>query len=497
MTRIKEGAVTPRAYQENIAESILKKGNTLVVLPTGLGKTIVALLVMDRLFDKGRMLFLAPTKPLSEQHYARIREMMDVDEKEIALLTGGVPPKKRKELWKRRIVISTPQTARNDIKNKQLSMDHALCIFDEAHRAVGNYAYTFVASECAKAKTPITGLTASPGGSRKKIDEIMEALHIKNVEIRTATDADVTQYVKPTRVSWIMVELSDEIKKMRNLLHAMIKDRAETLRKLGFVGRFVSKKHLIEMRKRILREGGWRKFVALSQYASLFNLVHMEELLETQGVGTFRNYVDKLRERKQTKAVSRILNDRRMKEIMSRIGECGEHPKLKKVVETVMERPDERILVFAQYRDQIDKIVEELNKNGIRAHRFVGKRNGVTQKEQKETIERFRRGEFSTMVCTSIGEEGLDLPLVDTVIFYEPIPSEIRTIQRRGRAGRSKAGSVVILITKGTRDEAFFWASKKREKKMKSIVEMMGKKEISIRKRGKKRIVQKKMSDFI
>jgi len=493
MTRIREGAVAARAYQENIAKSILEMGNTLVVLPTGLGKTIVALLVIDKLFDKGRILFLAPTKPLSEQHYTRIREMMDIGEDDVALITGLIPPKKRAELWKKRIVVSTPQTARNDILKGRLSLDHALCIFDEAHRAVGNYAYTSVASECAKAGTLVVGLTASPGGSREKIEGILDALCIKNVEIRTAEDKDVVEYVKPTNISWIMIELSGEIRKMRDLLHSMVLERAEALKKLGFVGRFLSKKHLIEMRKRIEKAGGWRKLVAFSQYASLFNLIHMEELLETQGVGTFRNYVERLRARAQSKAILRILNDGRMKEIMDGIEKCEEHPKLGRVVELVKERPEEKILVFAQYRDQIDKIVGELNKNGIRAHRFVGKKGGVTVKEQKETIEMFRRGEFGTMVCTSIGEEGLDLPLVDTVIFYEPIPSEIRTIQRRGRAGRAKAGNVIVLITKGTRDEAFFWASRKREKKMRSIVETMGKKGAH----PEKRKVQKKISEFM
>ena len=48
----------------------------------------------------------------------------------------------------------------------------------------------------------------------------------------------------------------------------------------------------------------------------------------------------------------------------------------------------------------------------------------------------------SSLVATSIAEEGLDIPEVDLVVFYEPIPSEIRYIQRRGRTGRKTAGNV-------------------------------------------------------
>ena len=77
------------------------------------------------------------------------------------------------------------------------------------------------------------------------------------------------------------------------------------------------------------------------------------------------------------------------------------------------------------------------------------------------------------MAATSIGEEGLDIPSVDTVVFFEPIPSEIRSIQRRGRAGRLRAGKVVVLITEGTRDEGHLHSSRKKEENMKKIVGRM------------------------
>ncbi|MGB9577059.1 MAG: helicase-related protein, partial [Candidatus Norongarragalinales archaeon] len=64
-------------------------------------------------------------------------------------------------------------------------------------------------------------------------------------------------------------------------------------------------------------------------------------------------------------------------------------------------------------------------------------------------------------------EEGLDVPGVDLVVFYEPVPSEIRFIQRRGRTGRARAGRAVVLIAKGTKDEAFFWSARRKEKALK------------------------------
>jgi Fanconi anemia group M protein len=67
----------------------------------------------------------------------------------------------------------------------------------------------------------------------------------------------------------------------------------------------------------------------------------------------------------------------------------------------------------------------------------------------------------------------LDIPRVDSVIFYEPIPSAIRTIQRRGRTGRQDKGKVVVLIAQNTRDEGYRWSAHHKEKKMHTVLQQM------------------------
>ena len=109
--------------------------------------------------------------------------------------------------------------------------------------------------------------------------------------------------------------------------------------------------------------------------------------------------------------------------------------------------------------------------SGIVPSRFVGqgsrhKDKGLTQKQQAEILDKFRAGEYNVLVATSVAEEGLDIPSTDMVLFYEPIPSEIRSIQRKGRTGRQQKGRVMVLVTKGTRDEAYYWSSKNKEKRM-------------------------------
>ena len=151
------------------------------------------------------------------------------------------------------------------------------------------------------------------------------------------------------------------------------------------------------------------------------------------------------------------------------------HPKMDILVNFIRNAvgKGETAIIFTQIRDTIPLIMERLQE--IRVERFVGQAKGkdgkgLKQREQKDILDRFRKREFDVLIATSVAEEGIDIPDVDLVVFYEPIPSEIRTIQRRGRTGRSSKGKVIVLITSKTRDEAYLWAERSREKKMGNII---------------------------
>ncbi|MFH0818234.1 MAG: helicase-related protein [Candidatus Micrarchaeota archaeon] len=478
----KENAPAPRDYQLAIAEKA-KLANTLVVLPTGMGKTLIAALVMAKLLEeKKKIILLAPTKPLAEQHKKTMTDLMTLDEGKIILITGAIPAKKRSELWTNATVaLATPQTLENDLKRGRANLDGVgLVVFDEAHRCVGKYAYTYVAKRCKESEVLVLALTASPGATEQKIRAIMETLGIDKVEMRGEEDDDVKEYVQPVSVKWVEVELPDPINAIKFGIEALIEKSASMFVKLGLIGnpKKLSKKRLFELRKRIESSGGGWKYSALSRYAELFNLIHAHELLETQGVGTFLDFFARMSEREEkSKAVMRLLADEELERVldMARATKI-EHPKMGKLGELISERPNKNFIVFVQYRDQIKRLVEALAKlPGLKPIRFVGKKDGVSQKEQKETIERFRAGEYNVLVATQIGEEGLDIPSVDCVIFYEPVASEIRSIQRRGRTARTRAGEVIVLVTKGTRDEAYYWVSKKKERRMKRAIDRIKK----------------------
>ncbi len=492
---------TPRLYQETIFGTCTLK-HCLVVLPTGLGKTGIALMMTAyRLgqYPQSKVVFLAPTKPLAEQHLETFKKHLAIEESKLVLFTGDLSPDKRAELWPTsQVIFSTPQGLENDVLGSKIHLENvSLLIVDEAHRAVGDYSYVFVAQQyLKKAEFPrILALTASPGSEVEHIDEVCKNLGIEAVEVRQPQDSDVAPYVQDVQVEWVKVELPEELKTVQRFLQDCLKTRIETLRKGGLkAGSFVSRKDLLLMQADIRAQmsSGQRDFEAMktiSVLAEAVKVYHALELLETQGIEPLVKYLEKLQQdavNGKTKAAKNLAQDMNFKSAVLKTQNLYankiEHPKIAALAKVVAEEFAKnrlaKIIVFTQFRDSAVRLEKELaTVAGSFPKVFVGQQKkggtGLSQKQQGELIDQFKDGLFNVMIATSVAEEGLDIPRVDTVVFYEPIPSAIRQIQRRGRTGRQEQGRVVILMTKATRDEATHWASLRKEKMMHRLVKDM------------------------
>ncbi|MCC7562322.1 MAG: DEAD/DEAH box helicase [Methanobrevibacter arboriphilus] len=526
---IKENTAEARIYQQVLAADVLKKGNTMIVAPTALGKTLVAVLVAaDRLKkNKGsKVLILAPSKPLAIQHEENFRHFLNV---KTTSITGATKPDERKKRWDdSQIICATPQTIESDLLNGRYDLeDVSLLVFDECHHAVGSYAYVYLGQRYVKtAKNHlILGLTASPGSNKDKIRQICENLFIEDVVVKNEDDVDVKPYFNPIEIDWVKVNMSKELEKIKNHINKALRHRLKMLKNLNVISTIsVNKIDILKARgkvqNRIARATNPPKecYQAISILSAVINLQHALELLETQGVSTFNKYVSRIR-KKNTKAAKGLLIDADFSQaiLLSEQAEKNgwEHPKLKKLMEILKEElnivdikqskliestdqennlsktnnsskdnnsyknnsssnmnKNKRIIVFTQFRDTLEMIQKKCEKEGINSVKFYGQgsrdgEKGLTQTEQKNIIKSFKIGTYDVLISTSVAEEGIDIPSVDLVVLYEPVPSEVRMIQRRGRTGRKNTGNMKVLIAKGTRDEGYYWASLNKEKQMK------------------------------
>ena len=489
---------TPRLYQETILASAAKT-NTLVVLPTGLGKTNIFLMIAaNRLkqFPNSKIVLIGPTKPLIDQYFNVFAKHFDFDLTKMCVLTGAVSPKKRYAFWNScQIIFSTPQGLENDILGGKIKIDNvSLMGFDEAHRAVGDYSYVWIAGKYFRdaAFPRIVGMTASPGSNKEKITEVCNNLYIENIEVRTEEDPDVKPYMQEVEIDYIKVDLPEQFNGVKKSLEACIKSKLDMVKKFGLMKGTAdyTKGQLLKLQAglQVRLARGERDFMflkAVSLLAEAMKASHALELLESQGISPLHKYLQRLQDESKStkvKALKNLLIDPNFKDAIIRTQSLYQnkidHPKLDKLKELIqneLANGKEKIIIFNQFRDsalKIKEVVDQIEK--VKSEIFVGQakkgETGLSQKEQKAMLEKFRAGHFNTLIATSIGEEGLDIIKVDTVIFYEPTPSAIRSIQRRGRTGRQEKGQVIVLIARNTRDEAFRWVAHHKEQKMYRIL---------------------------
>ncbi len=486
---LRDGVVEARAYQLEAVDVALS-GSTLLVLPTAAGKTAVAWMVMAEMLRRsdGWALMVAPTVALVKQHLDDLSRVFPEGEVEPMAMSGAVPASKREGMWKNsRLIVSTPQVVRNDVNRGVLDLrDCCLLVVDEAHHATGETGAAQVADlYLGLADNPlILGMTASPGSKTEKVQEICERLAVERIHIRTSSDAMLAGHLANLEIEELRVRVPDEI---RELAEPFVRWQESIVDRERRLGRYVlpgpvshsGLANAMERANTAVRRGESDAYGSMSRIGLAMSLHHLINHLLCQGTAAAREFLDRKEsgsdsEKKNTR---NLLRDPRVRDLRESLIELGEiHSKVGAVRRLVRERlrreADSRIIVFATFRDTVTALDAALSGlEGARPVQFIGQSKrgsgkGLTPKQQVERIETFRSGEGNVLIATSVGEEGLDIPAADLVIFYEPVPSEIRNIQRRGRTGRHRDGDVVVLIAEETRDEGARAAALRREENM-------------------------------
>lgn len=491
---LKYDSVEAREYQVSLATKALDE-SSVIALPTGTGKTIISLLATAervRQHEDSKVLFLAPLKPLVKQQAESFKEHLDIPDSKIKVFTGDVRPAERAELWDdTKIVFATPQVIENDIIADRISLESvSYTVFDECHRATGDYSYTFIAEEYwNSAENPlVTGLSASPGSSKSKILNICRNLGATNLEVLSEEDDVLQDHLHETTVSGEFIDLPDDFLEAKDIIDSKFRDCTEMLKENGYLSTVnPSYTQLLHgcrnsIQKDIDNGNESSGYKAMSVYAEAVKLYELQEILAKRGLSEVGDKIEEWRETVKSssdssKALQRVVSDSEIEKIYTLATDFSDtHPKLKKLrvllAESLMDGGN--AIVFCEYIDSVHKIVEFLNESNMSAYAFVGQ-EGMTRKEQQSVLDDFRKGEFDVLVSTKVAEEGLDLPQVDRIIEYHPVASGLRKVQRAGRTGRDSSGEVFVLVNSDTMEEGLYYASLNNKSQMENSLKELKK----------------------
>ncbi|XP_058844061.1 Fanconi anemia group M protein-like isoform X2 [Acipenser ruthenus] len=430
-----------RGYQFSISQAALFQ-NTLVCLPTGLGKTFIAAVVMYnfyRWYPSGKIVFLAPTKPLVAQQIEACYKVMGIPQEHMAEMTGSTQALSRREIWsQRRVFFLTPQVMVNDLSREACPAVQIKCVvIDEAHKALGNHAYCQVVRELGNHSRQfrVLALSATPGSDTRAVQQVISNLLISHIELRSEESSDIQAYSHQRSVEKFVVPLGEGLKAHQNKYLQVLEVFAGRLIRLNVLSRRdihnLTKYQLVLAREQFRNNP--HPHIAVAQkgsvegdFALCISLYHGYELLLQMGIRSLFLFMQGIMD--GTKGMTRARNElsrnpdfmglyQQMEAMFVDSSRASatradrpfvySHPKLRKLEEVVVEHFQSwsqregqpcaggatRVMIFSSFRESVQEIAEMLSRHQplIKVMTFMGQSSagkgvrGFTQKEQLET----------------------------------------------------------------------------------------------------------------
>ncbi|VVD02614.1 unnamed protein product [Leptidea sinapis] len=425
-----------RAYQAELEEVAVKQ-NTIINLPTGAGKTYIAVQLIKRFYKDlkkpwgsggKRTFFLVNTVPLINQHI--LSDML---------------------------------------MHHYISIDKInLIIFDECHQAVDDHPMRLIMKQfetCPVECQPrILGLTATLLNSNVKINRVEETLYELETTfhstIATASDQAATSAM--AKVEELLNKLKNLIKSIRlpqtmniqavKLQVGQVNISNDPNKEMGPYGGRLSIIAYVILFERLKRHASSK----LEEVMYNMAITHCTEAagILADSMSNHQGYAKIIRHSSE-----KILN---LINILKQY-DPNVYEKSTASLEVNHARKPLSCIIFTQERFtakiiyNILKAAKETNPEefAFLQHDFIvgfninpynnTREQHYTKKQSHMALERFRNGELNCLISTRILEEGVDIPQCLLVVRYD-LPTEYRSyIQSKGR-GRSKDASYVLLV---------------------------------------------------
>ncbi|XP_011310630.1 uncharacterized protein Fancm [Fopius arisanus] len=501
-----------RKYQFTIVKTALFN-NTLVCLPTGLGKTFIAAVVMYnyfRWYPKGIIVFLAPTKPLVAQQIEACHDIMGIPTSETVELTGATNQTKRATAWREhRVIFATPQTFQKDLERSIVPTNFIKCIvIDEAHKALGKHAYSESIRMMHQANPyfRILALSATPGSKLEAVQEVIRNLRITHLELRDDTSPDIIPYINERKLEIILVGLGQDLFQFKEKYIEIMDRHVKILlqhKVLTTSTAHISKGRIFhilnEYKSRAQKSNNHG--IIMKTLNILLTMYHAYELIIRHGLRAFihfyQNHSDKFWLDNETELQELLENikiylgpfpeagpfmDGSVTEVPENlVFGHGKFETLRSLLINHFKRAENkenntRAIVFTEYRDIVNEVYILLLqcRPFIRPQVFVGQA-GLKQKQQKKALEDFRSNQVNVLISTSVGEEGLDVGEVDLIVCFDISQhSPTRLVQRMGRTGRKRNGHIIVLVTDGKEHQTLQAALAKRDSMNNKVLHSSG-----------------------
>ncbi|NWV33177.1 IFIH1 protein, partial [Grantiella picta] len=514
-----EPDLTLRDYQMEVAKPALNGENIIICLPTGSGKTRVAVYITKDHLDKkkrasepGRVMVLVNKVPLVEQHLQREFNPFLKRWYRVTGLSGDSQLKiSFPEVVRRNdVIISTAQILENSLSNaaKEDEENFSLIIIDECHHTQKEGVYNNIMRryleekrknmKLAKENKPlipqpqILGLTASPGvggaTSYSKAEEHilkicanLDACRIMTVEEHASQLKN--QVKEPSKKTVIADDKKrDPFRERISEIMTEIQNYCQLHPKSEF-GTQTYEQWVIREEKRAAKEGKRRERVCAEHLKKYNDALQINDTIRM--VDAYNHLNNFYKEEKSKKTVRSDDEDDDEEPAVSKQDETDEfllglfHAKKKKLKEltgkpeyeneklmklrnTLMEEftktEEPRGIIFTKTRLSAFALFQWIKDNpkfeevGIKAHYLIGSGNNsemkpMTQNEQREVIDKFRRGYVNLLIATTVAEEGLDIKECNIVIRYGLVTNEIAMVQARGRARADESTYALVAST--------------------------------------------------